>query len=169
MINAKLARLWHYYELGLPYYYKDESKVLTQHIISIGTFIRRTQLLEAEGKKDNKQKVIAIIIHYRSVAKYGVILKRGGGSYDTSQSSPSPLNLPLTCYTCTCAARMISKHPLNITDIATGRNIVSISELIILPNINELGVGGGGHYVSHVPIYSHEKHLICIAYVSLSW
>ncbi len=91
MINAKLARLWHYYELGLPYYYKDESKVLTQHIISIGTFIRRTQLLEAEGKKDNKQKVIAIIIHYRSVAKYGVILKRGGGgsyAFDTSRVPP---------------------------------------------------------------------------------
>ncbi len=46
--------------------------------MSIGTFIRRTQLLEADGKKDNKQKVIAIIIYYRSVAKYGVILKRGG-------------------------------------------------------------------------------------------
>ncbi len=86
MINAKLALLWHYYELGLPHYYTDESEVLTQHIMSIGTFIRRTQLLEVEGK--DKQNVIAIIIHYRSVAKYGVILKRGGSSYDTSRVPP---------------------------------------------------------------------------------
>ncbi len=92
--------LWHYYELGHPYYYTDESKVLTQHIMSIGTFIRRTQLLEADGKKDNKQKVIAIIIHYKSVAKYGVILKRGGGFIRIRhQLSPSPLNPPLTCNT----------------------------------------------------------------------